>query len=224
MTQPSGRIVVGLDGSPGGRAALTFALHDAARRGAAVEVVTAFDTTETLAALCGTAALGASSSTTDIAEAVETQTSRTVAEVAAELLGGFLQLPPVTVTAVGGAAAPALTSAARTEPTCWWSAAGAAEASRAPCSVRSACSAYSTHPARSPWSTRSGRTKQPSTTSSRRPLDGDGTARLRHPRYGASSIGQARICHQIRCKRIHRHRGCSASGAGRAEHSYHPAA
>jgi len=112
MTHPSGRIVVGLDGSSGGRAALTFALHDAARRGAAVEVVTAFDTTETLAALCGTAALGASSSTTDIAEAVETQTSRTVAEVAAELVGGFLQLPPVTVTAVGGAAAPALIGSA----------------------------------------------------------------------------------------------------------------
>jgi nucleotide-binding universal stress UspA family protein len=53
MTHPSGRIVVGLDGSPGARAALAFALHDAARRTAAVEVVTAFDTAETLAALCG---------------------------------------------------------------------------------------------------------------------------------------------------------------------------
>ena len=108
MTQPSGRIVVGLDGSPGGRAALAFALHDAARRAAAVEVVTAFDTAETLAALCGTAALAAWSSTTDIADAVETQTSRTVAEVTAELAGRLAQLPPVTVTAVGGAAAPAL--------------------------------------------------------------------------------------------------------------------
>jgi nucleotide-binding universal stress UspA family protein len=108
MTHPSGRIVVGLDGSPGGRAALAFALHDAARRGAVVEVVTAFDTAETLAALCGTASFTAWSSTTDIADAAEAESSRTVAEVAAELAGRFAQLPPVTVTAVGGAAAHAL--------------------------------------------------------------------------------------------------------------------
>jgi len=108
MTQPSGRIVVGLDGSPGGRAALAFALHDAARRAAAVEVVTAFDTAETLAALCGTASLTAWSSTTDLADAVETESSRTVAEVTAELAGRLAQLPPVTVTAVAGAVAPAL--------------------------------------------------------------------------------------------------------------------
>jgi len=108
MTQPSGRIVVGLDGSPGGRAALAFALHDAARRAAAVEVVTAFDTAETLAALCGTASLTAWSSTTDIGDAVETESSRTVAEVTAELAGRLAQLPPVTVTAVGGPVAHAL--------------------------------------------------------------------------------------------------------------------
>jgi nucleotide-binding universal stress UspA family protein len=105
MTQPSGRIVVGLDGSPGGRAALAFALHDAVRRAAAVEVVTAFDTAETLAALCGTASLTAWSSTTDIADAVETESSHTVAEVTAELAGRLAQLPPVTITAVGGAVA-----------------------------------------------------------------------------------------------------------------------
>jgi nucleotide-binding universal stress UspA family protein len=108
MTQPSGRIVVGLDGSPGGRAALAFALHDAARRAAAVEVVTAFDTAETLAALCGTASLTAWSSTTDLADAVGTESSRTVAEVTAELAGRLAQLPPLTVTAVAGAVAPAL--------------------------------------------------------------------------------------------------------------------
>lgn len=108
MTHPSGRIVVGLDGSPGGRAALAFALQDAARRAAAVEVITAFDTTETLAALCGTASLAAWNPTTDIADAVETETSRTVAEVAVELADRFAHVPPVTVTAVGGAAAHAL--------------------------------------------------------------------------------------------------------------------
>ena len=70
MTQSSGRIVVGLDGSPGGRAALAFALHDAARRGAAIEVVSAFDTAETLAALCGTTMDSVGRSTTQIRDAV----------------------------------------------------------------------------------------------------------------------------------------------------------
>jgi nucleotide-binding universal stress UspA family protein len=36
------RVVVGVDGSPGGRAALLFALEDAARRGLPVEVVAAY--------------------------------------------------------------------------------------------------------------------------------------------------------------------------------------
>jgi nucleotide-binding universal stress UspA family protein len=36
------RVVVGVDGSAGGRAALLFAVHDAARRGVAVEAVTAY--------------------------------------------------------------------------------------------------------------------------------------------------------------------------------------
>ncbi|GAA2865039.1 hypothetical protein GCM10010472_22960 [Pseudonocardia halophobica] len=39
---PRGRIVVGDDGSPGAAAALRFALREAARRGAGVEVVSAF--------------------------------------------------------------------------------------------------------------------------------------------------------------------------------------
>ncbi|MDT7649877.1 MAG: hypothetical protein QOI36_1283 [Pseudonocardiales bacterium] len=52
MSDGSGRIVVGVDGSSGGRAALAFALQDAPRRDAAVHVVVAFATAETLAALC----------------------------------------------------------------------------------------------------------------------------------------------------------------------------
>jgi nucleotide-binding universal stress UspA family protein len=36
------RVVVGVDGSPGSRAALLFALHDAARRGLGVEAITAY--------------------------------------------------------------------------------------------------------------------------------------------------------------------------------------
>ena len=38
------RVVVGVDGSPGSRAALLFALHDAARRGLPVEAVTSYRT------------------------------------------------------------------------------------------------------------------------------------------------------------------------------------
>ena len=39
---PAPRLVVGVDGSPGGRAALAWALAEAARRGAALEVVVAY--------------------------------------------------------------------------------------------------------------------------------------------------------------------------------------
>jgi nucleotide-binding universal stress UspA family protein len=112
MTHSSGRIVVGLDGSPGGRAALAFALHDAARRGAAIDVVTAFDTAETMAALCGTSAVGPGSSTNEIRDAVRTEADSVVEEVRAELAGEFGQLAPVAVTAVGGGATEALLSAA----------------------------------------------------------------------------------------------------------------
>ena len=113
MTQSSGRVVVGLDGSPGGRAALVFALHDAARRGAAIEVVSAFDTAETLAALCGTTMDSVGSSTTQIRDAVDRQSVGIVEEACAELAGEFAQRPPVTVSAVGGGAAHALLQAAQ---------------------------------------------------------------------------------------------------------------
>jgi nucleotide-binding universal stress UspA family protein len=42
LVQDELRVVVGLDGSAGGRAALLFALRDAARRGVAVEAVAAY--------------------------------------------------------------------------------------------------------------------------------------------------------------------------------------
>ena len=110
MTNGIGRVVVGMDGSPGGRAALEFALHDAVRRGAAVEVVTAFETAETLAALCG-APIASIGSTAQIREAVRTETSRVVDEVCDGTAGA--RLPTVTVTAVDGGAAEVLTRAAR---------------------------------------------------------------------------------------------------------------
>lgn len=113
MTHDSGRIVVGLDGSPGGRAALAFALRDAARRGAAAEVVTAFDSAETLAALCGTAVGSIGSSTMQIREAVQKEAAGIVEEVSAELTAEFVQLPPVTLTAISGGVTHALLRAAQ---------------------------------------------------------------------------------------------------------------
>lgn len=112
MTNGTGRVVVGMDGSPGGRTALAFALHDAARRGAGVEVVTAFETAETLAALCG-APISSIGSTARIHDAVLQETSRLVDDVSAEVAGELTHLPAVTVTAVGGGAAEVLTRAGR---------------------------------------------------------------------------------------------------------------
>jgi nucleotide-binding universal stress UspA family protein len=110
MTNGTGRVVVGTDGSPGGRAALAFALHDAARRGAGVEVVRAFETAETLAALCG-APISSIGSTARIHDAVLRETSRLVDDVSAEVAGELTHLPAVTVTAIGGGAAEVLTRA-----------------------------------------------------------------------------------------------------------------
>jgi nucleotide-binding universal stress UspA family protein len=112
MEQNSGRIVVGLDGTPGGRAALAFALRDAARRGAATEVVTAFETAETLAALCGVAAGSVGTPTSELRDTIRAEALAVVDEVRAELTGTVGQLPPVTVTAVGGNATRALLQAA----------------------------------------------------------------------------------------------------------------
>lgn len=112
MTNATGHVVVGMDGSPGGRAALAFALRDAARRGAAVDVVTAFDTAETLAALCG-ASVASIGSTAAMRTAVQVETSRLVDEVGADAAGDLDHLPAVSVTAVGGGAAEVLTTAAR---------------------------------------------------------------------------------------------------------------
>ena len=113
MALGNARIVVGLDGSPGGRAALVFALHDAARRGAAIEVVSAFDTAETVTALCGVAAGSIDSSTEDLRAAVRQEVAETVERVSADLAGTWIQPPPVTVTAVAGGATHALLRATR---------------------------------------------------------------------------------------------------------------
>jgi len=114
MTHASQRIVVGMDGSPGGRAAVTFALRDADRRGAALEVVTAFDTAETLTALCGSSTAPIGGSTDDIRESVLKETTRLVEDVCTEVATEpNTYLPAVTVAAVGGSAAAVLLQASR---------------------------------------------------------------------------------------------------------------
>jgi nucleotide-binding universal stress UspA family protein len=111
MTHPSQRIVVGTDGSAGARAALRFALRDADRRGAALEVVAAFDTAETLTALCGSSTAPIAGATDDIREAVLKETTRLVEDVCAEVTAELGHLPDVTVTVMAGSAAPVLLQA-----------------------------------------------------------------------------------------------------------------
>jgi nucleotide-binding universal stress UspA family protein len=113
MAQSSGRIVVGLDGTPGGRAALVFALHDAARRGAAADVVVAFDTAETLAALSGTTVSSGTGSTADLHDTALREATAVVDEVSAGLVDAGERPPPVSVSAVGGDATRTLLHAAR---------------------------------------------------------------------------------------------------------------
>lgn len=114
MEQASGRIVVGMDGSPGGRAALDFALRDAARRGAAVEVVAAFELPEYWAAFYEVpGGLIAGSAVEEVRDALRREIDVMVEEVSAELAGDVGELPPVTVTVVGGGSADALLRASR---------------------------------------------------------------------------------------------------------------
>ena len=114
MARTSQRIVVGIDPSPSGRAAMLFALRDAGRRGAALEVVTAFDTAETLAALCGSSTASIGGSSDDVRESVLKETTRFVEDACAEVATGpDTSLPAVTATAVGGIAAAVLLDASR---------------------------------------------------------------------------------------------------------------
>lgn len=114
MAHASQRIVVGMDGSPGGHAAMMFALRDAERRGAALEVVTAYDTAETLTALSGSSSASISSFTDDVAESVLKETTRLVEDLCAEVsTEPSAHLPTVTVTAAGGSAAAVLLAASR---------------------------------------------------------------------------------------------------------------
>lgn len=112
MNEHSSRIIVGLDDSPGGRAALAHALRDAARRHAVVEAVAAFRTPEFWASEYGAAAelVG---TVEEIRADVRRQAEGIVEEVLAGMAAEFTRVPTVTVSAVGGSAAAALLNAAR---------------------------------------------------------------------------------------------------------------
>jgi nucleotide-binding universal stress UspA family protein len=107
MTDSSARIV-GLDGSAGGRAALDFALCDAARGGATTEVVVALVTAETHAAPCGTTVGSLQNSTAQISDAVRTDDAGILGEVGSAPAAELRELPRVSVNAVGGDATRAL--------------------------------------------------------------------------------------------------------------------
>lgn len=98
-------VVVGVDGSPGSRAALQYALADAARRGAGLRVVAAVQQPEYWSALYGTTA---PRPVPDVVAGVESEVRRFVAEVVAETPDEV----PVTVEARAGSPAQVLTRAA----------------------------------------------------------------------------------------------------------------
>lgn len=103
--QDAARTVVGVDGSPGGRAALVWALSDAARRGVPLEVVSAFPLQLILADPLLLDEKQVEAVRTDTLE----RARALVEEVQAET--GHVDVP-VDVLAVAGAAAPMLLAAA----------------------------------------------------------------------------------------------------------------
>lgn len=107
MDGRSALVVVGVDDSTDGRAALRFALQDAVRRGARVDVVAAFRPSGP-----GAGARLPGASPAHVHEAVRVRAR----EIVDEALAGTdpAERPPVTVLAVGCGAAEALVHAART--------------------------------------------------------------------------------------------------------------
>jgi nucleotide-binding universal stress UspA family protein len=103
------RIVVGVDGSLGSRAALDHALRDAARRDASVEVVAAYAPPEYWMPFGGPPAV----SLDEIREGIRQDAAETVRAVTGQLEGILPLMPPVTITAVTGGATEALVTAAK---------------------------------------------------------------------------------------------------------------
>ena len=113
MARHVDRIVVGLDDSPGGRAALRFALQDAVRRGAHLDVVAAFRVPEYRPTVDGRPVLLSEQPTAELTASVRALASGMVDEALTEL-GPSVVPPPVTVLAVGGQAGEVLVHTART--------------------------------------------------------------------------------------------------------------
>lgn len=108
-------IVVGLDDSPGGRAALRFALHDAVRRGARVEAIAVFRLPDYGWDVSGVALTAAAQqSPAEIHDAVRDRAQVIVDEVLAEIADTMIEPQPVRVLAVGGSAGDTLVHVART--------------------------------------------------------------------------------------------------------------
>lgn len=113
MTAPGSRIVVGVDHSPAARSALAYALREAVRRDAPVQVVTAAEVPVDWGAVHGARPDPADwPSAEQVRAAAAVHAARVVDEVRTELAEDADIPPIVTVTAVLGPAAPALLRAA----------------------------------------------------------------------------------------------------------------
>lgn len=146
-TQPPGRIVVGVDGSPHSRQALLWALHQARLTGQPVEAVISWS----IPVDWGVGGVG-NVLTIDWAG----QAAATLAETIGSL-GDEPGADRVVQHVVMGPPHASCSTPRRTR-TCWSSAAGAAAASPACCSARSASTSSPVPRARSSWCTaRSGR-------------------------------------------------------------------
>jgi nucleotide-binding universal stress UspA family protein len=108
MDAERGRIVVGVDGSAGSRAALVHALQEAARRGAAVDVVAAFQPPEYWVPLYAAPVIPID----EVRDDVRRDTEQFVQETIGELAGRLPEMPAVTVHVVADGAAAALLRAA----------------------------------------------------------------------------------------------------------------
>jgi nucleotide-binding universal stress UspA family protein len=109
MKQGRKRVVVGVDGSDGSRAALAHALEDASRRGAAVEVVSAFEApTYYWLSPYQVPLIPLEQVEAEVRRAVES----VVQEVTGELADEISPMPRVTVHVAPGSAKTALLEAA----------------------------------------------------------------------------------------------------------------
>jgi len=114
MDGRSALVVVGVDDSAGGRAALRFALQDAARRAARLDVVTAFPVPDPNE--WGPEGAGIAGRVQPTPAQVHDAVRARAREIVDEELAGRVVAdpPPVTVLAVAGGAGEALVHAART--------------------------------------------------------------------------------------------------------------